>query len=738
MPLATSSTTNSSSPSSFSEPSLSTSSSSSYGPSPSQSKGNFLAPQSIAVIGASEKPGVGKAIFSNIINGYKGKIYPITPSNPTVFGLKAYKSVLDIPEEVDLAVVATPNKIVPAVMEEVGKKKIKGAIIVSAGFKEVDEHGARLEKEIASIGKKYGIRIIGPNCLGIMSLSQSSMMNATFLKITPKYGGIALVSQSGAICAATVEDAIAQGIGFSKVISMGNKVDMDENDILELLSEDPETKVIVMYLEDIHDGRRFLEIAKKITVDSKKPIIVLKAGRTPEGAKAAMSHTGALMGSDEIYDSLFIQSGVIRVDTMQDLFDLSTAFSKQPVPPAQGGVVIVSNAGGPAIISTDACSKYGLKMADISLSTEAIAKVIPPHGSARNPVDIVGDADYNLFEKVLVEVLSNQNVGSVVTMCTPSATLDYNELARTIVKTSKGTGKTMLAALMGLAEGTENKQILSDGDIPHFMYAEPAIKTLNAMYSYRDWLGSPRGTFRQFKVDKEKVKAIFDNIIQQGRINVLEEEGYEVLTSYGFSTPKKILGTTEEECAKAAKDEIGYPVVMKIVSPDIIHKSDAGGVKVGLKNDNEIKAAFKEIMNNAKSYKSDARIKGILVQEMITSAKEIILGAKHDPLFGPLVMVGLGGIYVEVLKDVVFRLAPIDEQEAEKMIESIKAIKLLKGIRGEAPSDLAAVADSLQRLSQLITDFPEIEEFDINPLLVLERGKGVRVVDVRIGLKKQI
>lgn len=736
MPLSTSSKTSSSSPSSFSEPSSLSSSSSSYGP--SQSKGNFLAPQSIAVIGASEKPGVGKAIFSNIMNGYKGKIYPITPSNPTVFGLKAYKSVLDIPEDVDLAVVATPNKIVPAVMEEVGKKKIKGAIIVSAGFKEVDEHGARLEKEIASVGKKYGIRIIGPNCLGIMSLSQRNMMNATFLKITPKYGGIALVSQSGAICAATVEDAIAQGIGFSKVISMGNKVDMDENDILELLSEDPETKVIVMYLEDIHDGRRFLEIAKKITVDSKKPIIVLKAGRTPEGAKAAMSHTGALMGSDEIYDSLFIQSGVIRVDTMQDLFDLSTAFSKQPVPPAQGGVVIVSNAGGPAIISTDACSKYGLKMADISLSTEAIAKVIPPHGSARNPVDIVGDADYDRFEKVLVEVLSNQNVGSVVTMCTPSATLDYNELARTIVKTSKGTGKTMLAALMGLAEGTENKQILSDGDIPHFMYAEPAIKTLNAMYSYRNWLGSPRGKFRQFKVDKEKVKAIFDNIVQQGRRNVLEEEGYEVLASYGFSTPKSILGTNEEECAKAAKDEIGYPVVMKIVSPDIIHKSDAGGVKVGLKNDNEIKAAFKEIINNAKRYKSDARIKGTLVQEMITSAKEIILGAKQDPLFGPLVMVGLGGIYVEVLKDVVFRLAPIDEQEAEKMIESIKAIKLLKGIRGEAPSDLAAVVDSLQRLSQLITDFPEIEEFDINPLLVLERGKGVRVVDVRIGLKKQI
>ena len=733
MPLPASSSTSPSSQPPFSETSsISTKASNNDA---SQLKSIFLTPGSIAVVGASEKPGVGKAIFSNIMNGYNGKIYPITPSSPTVFGLKAYKSVLEVREEIDLAVVATPNKIVPAVIEEIGKKNIRGAIIVSAGFKEVDEQGARLEKEIAAIGKKYGTRIIGPNCLGIMSLSQHNMMNSTFLKITPDYGSIALVSQSGAICAATVEDAMAQGIGFSKVISMGNKVDMDENDVLELLSDDVETRVIVMYLEDIHDGRRFMEIAKKITVDSKKPIIVLKAGRTPEGAKAAMSHTGALMGSDEIYDSLFTQSGVIRVDTMQDLFDLSTAFSKQPVPPANGDVVIVSNAGGPAIISTDACSKYGLKMADISSSMEAITKVIPPHGSARNPVDIVGDADFNRFEKVLVEVLSNRNVGSVVTMCTPSATLDYNELARTIVRTSKGTGKTMLSALMGLAEGTENKKILSEGGIPHFMFAEPAIKALYGMYSYRNWIASPRGVLREFGVDKERVKSILDKIKLEGRKNALEEEGYGVLSSYGFSTPKSILGTTEEECAKAA-NQIGYPIVMKIVSPDIIHKSDAGGVKVGLKNEKEIRSAFREIMDNAKAYKAEASIKGVLIQEMITSAKEVILGAKQDPLFGPLVMVGLGGIYVEVLKDVVFRLAPIDEQEAEKMVNSIKAIKLLKGVRGEAPSDLTSVVDSLLRLSQLITDFPEIEEFDINPLLVLESGKGVRVADVRIGLKR--
>jgi 4-hydroxybutyrate---CoA ligase (ADP-forming) len=698
-------------------------------------KNIFLSPQSIAVIGASEKAGVGKAIFSNIINGYKGKIYPVTPSNPTVSGLRAYKSVLDIPQNIDLAVIATPNRIVPAVMEEVGRKNIKGAIIVSAGFKEVDQQGALLENEVAAIGKKYGIRIIGPNCLGIMSLSKQSMMNATFLKITPEYGNIALVSQSGAICAATVEDAMAQGIGFSKVISMGNKVDMDENDILELLSEDLETTVIVMYLEDVHDGRRFMEIAKKITGENKKPIVVLKAGKTPEGAKAAISHTGALMGADEVYDALFIQSGVIRVDTMQSLFELATAFSKQPIPSTKAGIVIVSNAGGPAIISTDECSKYGLKMADVSSLKEDLTKVIPSHGSTRNPIDLVGDADSGRFERVLSKVLPASNVGAVVTMCTPSATLDYNELAKTIVKTSKGTGKTVLAALMGLAEGTENKQILSEGGIPHFMYAEPAIKTLEAMNRFGDWLERPKDRPKHFPVDQEKVKTVFYNVRKAGRINLLEEEGYEVLAAYGFPTPKNILVTSEEQCIRAA-NEIGYPVVLKIASPDIIHKSDAGGVKVGLNNNDEVQRAFRSIIENARKYRTDAKIQGILVQEMVRSGKEIILGSKKDPLFGSLIMFGLGGIYVEVLKDVIFRLAPVGQEEAKRMVESIKTVKLLKGVRGEKPSDLQSIIDNLQRLSQLVTEFPEIEEFDMNPLLVFEEGKGACAVDVRMTLSK--
>jgi 4-hydroxybutyryl-CoA synthetase (ADP-forming) len=692
----------------------------------------FFSPKSIAIIGASEKPGVGKTIFYNIAKHFKGKIYPVTPSNPTVGGLTAYKNVLDIPDSIDLAVVAAPSKFTPPVMEEVGKKGIKGAIIVSAGFKEVDEAGAKLEREVGEIAKNYGIKVIGPNCLGIMSFSKDNIMNSTFLKITPKYGNIALVSQSGAICAATVEDAEAQNIGFSKVISMGNKVDMDESDVLELLAEDEDTRVIVMYLEDIRNARRFMEIAKKITAERKKPIIVLKAGRTAEGAKAAASHTGALGGSDANYEAAFSQSGVIRVDTMGELFDLATAFSKQSLP--DGNVVIVSNAGGPAIISTDACSRYGLKMADISSIRDEIAGVIPAYGSPRNPVDIVGDADYLRFEKVLLLTLAHTNVGSVVTMCTPSATLNYDDLARILVKMSQQfPNKTILASLMGLAEGMENRRIMSEGGIPYYLYSEPAIRTLKAMYDFKKWVdeASTKRATLQFAKDTAKVKSIFENVRKNGRSNLLEEEGYEVLEAYGFPTPKSILCITEQECMNAAR-QIGYPLVMKIVSPDIIHKSDAGGVKVGIKTDDELRNSFRTITENVLKYKSDAKIKGVLVQEMVKSAKETILGASQDPTFGPVIMFGLGGIYVEVLKDVVFRIVPIDQQEAINMVESIKTIKLLKGVRGEKSSDLKAISDSLQRLSQLVVDFPEIKEFDINPLLVLEAGKGARVVDARI------
>ena len=693
----------------------------------------FLAPKSIAIIGASDKRGsVGRTITSNIMNGFKGTVFPISPTRPTVFYKKAYKSVLDVPSPIDLAVIIIKNTIVPLVLEECGKKKIKGAIVITAGFKEVDEEGKKLEQKLKDIAKKYNLRIIGPNCLGVMNLDPKTMMNSTFLKITPKSGEIALVSQSGAICAALCEDASAQGIGFSAVISMGNKADTNEIDVLKILANHKQTKVIVMYLEDMGDGQEFLKVCKNITRKLKKPIFVLKSGRSEAGAKAAMSHTGALMGSEKIYDALLKQSGAIRVDTMEELFDYATAFSKQPLP-LNGDFVIVSNAGGPAIITTDACEKYGIKMADITSIRPKIDAVIPPWGSSRNPVDIVGDADFNRFDNVLSEVLQHKNVGSVITMCTPSGTLDYDKLAEVVVKNSKKYKKTMLASLMGLDEGIQNRKILSEGGVPFYTYAEGAIRTLNAMLRFVNWIKSPPGTIAKLKVDKAKAKRVFDKVKRDGRPNLLEEEGQEILRAYGFPLPKSSLAKNENEAAKIAK-KIGYPVVMKIASPQIIHKSDAGGVKVNLTNDNEVKAAFKEIVKNAKKYNKKAVIKGVLVVEMVKGGKEMIIGSKLEPGFGSVIMLGMGGIYVEVLKDVTFRLAPVTDREAYDMISSIKTKKLLEGVRGEKPSDLNKLAECIQRLSQLVTDFKEIKELDMNPVLVMEKGKGCRILDVRIGL----
>jgi 4-hydroxybutyryl-CoA synthetase (ADP-forming) len=694
----------------------------------------FLSPKSIAIIGASDKRGsVGATITSNIMNGFKGTVFPVSPSRPTVFYKTAYKSVLDIPKPVDLAVIVINNLLVASVLEECGKKKVKGVIIITAGFKEVDEEGAKREQQIKDIAKKYNIQIIGPNCLGVMNLDPKTMMNSTFLKVTPKSGKIALVSQSGAICAALVEDASAQGIGFSAVISMGNKAAMSEVDILKMLANHNQTKVIVMYLEDMGDGQEFLKVCKNITKKLKKPVLVLKSGRSPEGAKAAMSHTGALMGSDEIYDALLKQSGAIRVDTMEELFDYATAFSKQPLP-SEGELVIVSNAGGPAIISTDACSRLGIKMANIDSIRSKIDAVIPPWGSSRNPVDIVGDADFNRFSNVLERVLTHPNVGSVISMCTPSGTLNYDKLATVIVAMAKKYKKTMLASLMGLDEGITNREILAAGDVPYYTYAEGAIRTLAAMLKFSNWIKTPEGKITTFKVDKLKAKRIFDKAKKEKRPNLLEEEGQQVLKAYGLPLPKSALAKTEADAIKIAK-QIGYPVVMKIASPQIIHKSDAGGVKVNLTNESEIKEAFKTIITNAKKYNKNAEIKGVLIVEMVKGGKEMIIGSKQEPGFGPVIMLGMGGIYVEILKDVTFKLAPVTNKEADDMISSIKTQKLLQGVRGEKPSDIAKLSECIQRLSQLVTDFKEIKELDMNPVLVMEKGNGCKILDVRIGLQ---
>ncbi len=482
------------------------------------------------------------------------------------------------------------------------------------------------------------------------------------------------------------------------------------------------------------NGREFLKVCKQITrlSQAKKPVLVLKSGRSPEGAKAAMSHTGALMGSDEIYDALLTQAGAIRVDSMEELFDYATSFSKQPLP-TKGDLVIVSNAGGPAIISTDACSRLGIKMASIEDIRPQINAVIPPWGTSRNPVDIVGDADFNRFDHVLNLVLAHKNVGSVIAMCTPSATLDYNKLAEVIVSVSKKYDKTILASLMGLDEGIKNKEILADGGIPYYKYDESAIRALDAMIRFTQWSQAHEGKVKEFKANKKKVAQIFAKVRAEGRKNLLEEEGQEVLKAYGVPLPKSILATKDRDAAIAAK-KIGYPVVMKIASPQIIHKSDAGGVKVGLKTPQEVKRAFKEIIKNAKKYDKKATIKGVLVQEMIKGGKETIVGSKQEPGFGPVVMFGMVGIYVEVLKDVTFRIAPVTDIEAEEMISTIKTSKLLQGVRGEKPSDMQKLSECIQKISQLVTDFDEIKELDLNPVLVFEKGRGCKVVDVRIGL----
>ncbi|PWU78790.1 MAG: acyl-CoA synthetase [Candidatus Nitrosopolaris wilkensis] len=696
---------------------------------------SLLSPRSIAVIGATDKVGsVGHAITSNIVKDFKGSVFPVNPIKDFIFGMKTYKSVVEVPQEVELAVIVTRNTIVPKILEECGTKKLKGAIIITAGFKETGKEGTKLEEEVRTIAQRHGIRGIGPNCVGVMNLDPKVMMNATFLKRIPKPGNIALVSQSGAICAVLVEDASAEDIGFSAVVSVGNKVDQTEVEILEMLSLHQQTKVIVMYLEDIRDGHKFINICKQITRSNsiKKPVLVLKSGRSARGAKAAISHTGALMGSDEVYDAALRQAGAIRVDTMEELFDYATAFAKQPIP-SKGDLVIVSNAGGPAIISTDACEKFGIKMADISDIRPKIDAVIPPWGSSKNPVDIVGDADHERFKNVLDYVLAHPNVGSVVAMCTRSATLDYNKLAEVIVAISKKYGKTVLASLMGQDEGLRNKEILADGSIPYYNYAEEAIRSLKAMLRFAEWLKLPEVSVVKFDVNKNQVNELLRRVREEGRSTLLQEEGMKVLKAYGITIPLGKIAKTEDEAVMIAKD-VGFPVVMKISSPQILHKSDAGGVRVNIKTGEEAGDAFVQIIKNVKKYNPNAEINGILVQEMVTGGKETIIGSKQEPGFGAVVMFGMGGIYVQFLKDVVFMVAPFTDLETSCMISSIRTSQVLQGVRGEKPSDIKKLVECIQRISQLATDFPQIKELDLNPTVVFEEGKGCKVVDVRIGL----
>ncbi len=697
---------------------------------------DMVSPSSVAVLGASNREGsVGNAVMLNILRGgFTGKVYPVNPSRNEVLGLASYHSILDINNSIDLAVIITPSKFVPQVMGECGKKGVKGAVIISAGFKEVGQDGKVLEKQVAAIAKNYGVRLIGPNCVGMINVDPKISLNASFTKGMPKYGNITLVSQSGAICGAMLEYAKVRNIGFSKVFSLGNKADVNENDILAILANDASTKVILMYIEDLTDGRKFIEITSSITgeMEERKPILALKVGESPVGAKAIASHTGALAGSEEAYNAIFAQGGVLRVETLEDLFDYAIAFAYQPIPMGEG-TAVVSNAGGPAVIVADAAARYNLKLARLGEKTVSeLAKMLPTTASVINPIDIIGDADHTRYENTLRAVLKDQNVNSCIVVATPQMMLNMQALAQTIVKINKEfMEKTILSCIMGLAGIEDALKILEENKIPQYAFPESAVRTLVAMQRYRSWVTRPRTDIRVFDVNKGEVRNVFVNVKSEGRNYVYEAEAMRVLSAYGFPVPRSMIATNEDDCVKGS-EEIGYPAVLKITSPDIVHKVDVGGVELNLRNAQEVREAFRRIMQNVKRVRPDARIVGINVQEFMKNGKETIIGTKRDPQFGPLLMFGLGGIYVGIFKDVSFRLAPIKELSAYHMIESTKASKLLSGVRGEKPSDIKSVVECLQRLSQLVMDFPEIQELDVNPLLVFEQGKGCKAVDARI------
>jgi acetyl coenzyme A synthetase (ADP forming)-like protein len=697
--------------------------------------GSLFSPKSVAVIGASRQPGsVGQSLLANIIGSrFQGIVYAVNPNAKGILGIKCYPTVMDIPDDVDLAVIIVPSRFVPSVLEECSQKKIKGIVVISAGFKEIGGKGIELERQVQRIIQKYDMALVGPNCLGIVNTAPTTSLNATFATSMPKAGNIAFISQSGALCVAVLDYAKEANIGFSKFISMGNKAGLTENELLVYLKNDPKTDVILMYLEDLVNGREFMDIARETTSSlvRPKPIIALKAGRTLLGAKAASSHTGSLAGSDKVYDAIFEQCGVLRVETLEELFDYVKAFSSQPLPEGEN-VAIITNSGGPAILATDSCIRYGLNVAPLSPPTvKTLKKILPPTASLDNPVDLVAEAQQEQYEITLKEILKNKDIHSAIVILTPTAFTNVEKIAEAIVRTARVFKKTVLCCFLGIYDVSQGIKILEENGIPAYRFPESAARVLSEMSQFTRWLKRPKTGIKKFKVDKEKAQSKFDSVKKEGRNFLLEHEAYEVLEAYNFPVVKSYLAPNETKAAEAAEN-IGFPVVLKIASPDVLHKFDYGGVKLNLKNKGEVRRAYHEILQSVLSKKPKAKISGMIVEEMAKPGKEIILGMNRDAQFGPILMFGLGGIYVEALEDVSFRLAPIRELTAVHMITKTKTHKILEGFRGGQVYDIQAIADCLKRLSQLVMDFEEIKELDINPLIVYERGKGCAIVDARI------
>lgn len=692
----------------------------------------FTEPRGVAVIGASTSPDkLGFQVLNNIIQyGYEGGIYPVNPIAPEILGHQAYPSVLDCPDPVDLAVILVPNKAVPNVLEQCGQRGLKGAVIITAGFREVGPAGKALEQQLIEIAKKYEMRLVGPNVLGI--IDTVCKLNASFAAGMPNRGRIAFMSQSGALCTSILDMAMGQGIGFSRFYSIGNKADINELDLVKTWAEDPETRAIMAYLEGISKGPEFIQIASEVT--RHKPIIAIKSGTTSAGSKAVSSHTGTLAGSEAAYDAAFKQCGIIRAGSVQELFDYAQAFARQPLLEGDA-IAVITNAGGPGIMASDAIEHAGLRLAALSPETkQGLQAKLPPAASVANPIDVLGDAPAERYALAIEAALQDPNVNAVVLVLTPQTSTQIPETAEALGKLSKQYGKPVFGAMMGDLAIRKGVEVLRAYDVPNYQVPERAVAAIAAMWQQRAWLNTPRLAVEELPADRDKVRQVFAKVRAEGRVTMGDSEAREVLEAYGVPLPKTGLAATADE-AVALAESIGYPVVMKIASPDILHKSDIGGIKLNITSASEVRDAFDLLVYRGTRFMPDATIWGCQIQQMVKGGREVIIGVNRDPQFGPLIMFGLGGIYVEALKDVTFRVAPLDRRQATEMLGEIRAYKLLRGVRGEKPSDQAAVVDTILRISQLVTDFPEIVELDINPLIVFEQGRGVLGIDMRLALK---
>jgi acetyltransferase len=700
--------------------------------------GAIMNPRSVAVVGATNRPdSVGLAVFHNILSGgFQGVLYPVNPRAKFVQSVRAYPTLNDVPDEVDLAVIIVPARIVSDVLEQAGKKGVKGAIVISAGFKEVGGEGVELEKQIQEVVRKYNIRLVGPNCLGVINNNPGVSLNASFATKMPRNGSIAFISQSGALCTAVLDYADGRNIGFSKFISFGNKADVNEIDLLHYLGQDPDTDVILMYLEDISNGRAFLETARDIVWGANKPILVVKSGRSEEGARAAASHTGSLAGSDMAYEAIFRQSGILRVEEINELFNYAIAFARQPIPRGNR-IAIVTNAGGPGIVATDAAIRHNLDISELSSVTkQKLRENLPPTASINNPVDVIGDATHERYEAAIRHILMDENVDGAIVILSPQAMTDILETAEIVPRVTRDIDKPVLCSFMGIVDVSEGIKYLESHGIPNYAFPEDAVRSMASMVHYGYLLGLEGREVRRMAADREAASRIIERKLGDiDRYYMPEREANEILQCYGFPVIKSILVREASEL-DAAIEEIGFPAVLKISSPDIVHKFDAGGVRLNIESREDAVQAFEEILANARAFNPSAEIDGVIMARMVRSGVEVILGAARDPKFGPVCMFGLGGTLVEAMKDVTFRVAPMWEISADIMIHSIKAYGVLKGIRGLPPSDIAAIKDCMLRLSQMVSDHPEIAELDINPLIVYAEGMGCVVADSRILLTR--